>query len=56
MHPFARDTPTPGTRLHPRWRAIGAILLGCAGMFLLVQLGTTWLAGMLDLTWASLIV
>ena len=56
MHTAALDTPTPGTRSQLVRRATGLILLGCAVMFLILQVGTTWLAEMLDPTWAALIV
>lgn len=56
MHTFAIDTPPSGSLAHLDRRAIGSILIGCAGMFLILQIGTTWLAGKLDMTWAALIV
>jgi len=37
-------------------RAIPSILIGCAMMFVILELGVTWLAALLDQTWAALIV
>ena len=37
-------------------RAIPSILIGCAMMFVVLELGVTWLAALLDQTWAALIV
>ena len=37
-------------------RAISSILIGCATMFVILELGVTWLAAVLDQTWAALIV
>lgn len=37
-------------------RNISLILIGCAVMFTILQIGVTWLAGLLDQTWAALIV
>lgn len=37
-------------------RAFIYILIGCAVMFGILQLGVTWLAGLFDQTWAALIV
>jgi membrane protease YdiL (CAAX protease family) len=37
-------------------RAISSILIGCAMMFVILELGVTWLAALLDQTWAALIV
>jgi membrane protease YdiL (CAAX protease family) len=37
-------------------RAISAILIGCAMMFVILELGVAWLAALLDQTWAALIV
>lgn len=37
-------------------RAIPSILIGCAMMFVMLELGVTWLAALLDQTWAALIV
>jgi hypothetical protein len=35
---------------------LSRILIGCAIMFTILQIGVTWLAGLLDQTWAALIV
>lgn len=37
-------------------RSVISILIGCALMFGILQLGVTWLAALLDQTWAALIV
>jgi len=37
-------------------RAITSILIGCTIMFVILELGVTWLAALLDQTWAALIV
>ncbi len=37
-------------------RAIPSILIGCATMFVILELGVTFLAALLDQTWAALIV
>jgi membrane protease YdiL (CAAX protease family) len=37
-------------------RAISAILIGCAMMFVILELGVAWLAASLDQSWAALIV
>ena len=37
-------------------RSVISILIGCALMFVILQLGVTWLAALLDQTWAALIV
>ena len=37
-------------------RAILSILIGCAMMFAILELGVTFLAALLDQTWAALIV
>jgi hypothetical protein len=44
------------TLVHPGRRTTGLILSGCAVMFLILQGGATWLSGILDPTWAALIV
>jgi membrane protease YdiL (CAAX protease family) len=48
-------TLTRQTETSPR-RAIPAILIGCAMMFVILELGVTALAARLDQTWAALIV
>ena len=40
----------------PSRRAIPSILIGCATMFVILELGVTFLAALLDQTWAALIV
>ena len=37
-------------------RAVISILIGCAILFAILELGVTWLAALLDQTWAALIV
>lgn len=37
-------------------RAVISILIGCAMMFVILQLGVTWLAALLNQSWAALIV
>lgn len=54
MNTSAIDTPT--ILAHQGRRATSSILSGCAVMFLILQVGGTWLAGLFDLTWAALIV
>ena len=56
MNTSGINMPTTGTLSHMGWRATGLILIGCAVMFLILQVGTIWLAGMLDQTWAAFIV
>jgi uncharacterized membrane protein len=40
----------------PSRRAISSILIGCAMMFVILELGVTLLAARLDQTWAAVIV
>jgi membrane protease YdiL (CAAX protease family) len=51
--PIELGVPEAG---NPSGRAIISILIGCAIMFGILQIGVTWLAGLLDQTWAALIV
>lgn len=37
-------------------RAMISVLIGCAMMFVILELGVTWLAALFDQTWAALIV
>jgi len=48
-------TMTRQAETHSR-RAVSAILIGCAMMFVILELGVTALAALLDQTWAALIV
>ena len=48
-----KTTPVPGAGLTRN--PIRHFLFGCALMFLVIQFGTIWLAGTLDLTWSALI-
>jgi len=43
------------TSAPPARTTIGLILVGCALMFLVLQIGTTWLTGRFDMTWSALI-
>src|SRR4051794_21049864 len=38
-----------------RYRAIALLLSGCVLMFLVLQLGTTWLTSSFDMTWSALL-
>ncbi len=43
------------TSAPPARTTIGLTLVGCALMFLVLQIGTTWLTGRIDMTWSALI-
>ncbi|HEX5943698.1 MAG TPA: CPBP family intramembrane glutamic endopeptidase [Anaerolineales bacterium] len=50
--PIDLDVPRAGNSSR---RAVTSILIGCAIMFGILHYGVTWLAGLLDQTWAALI-
>src|SRR5689334_22555593 len=43
------------TSASPARTAIALLLVGCALMFVVLQIGTTWLTGRFDMTWSALI-